>query len=135
MTLQEFIDETGIVLTSRKVVTNPHMEGSDSMDNYHVKLRAKSLGNATMRLYYSKGKGLNGVAPTADEVLDCLASDASSIENANNNFEAFCDDYGYDIDSRKAEKTFNACARQAQRLNKFLGEDYYRQLLWDVERS
>lgn len=57
MTLQEFISETGIVLTSQPADHNPHMEGSERMDNYQVKFRAKNLGNATMRLYFSKGVG------------------------------------------------------------------------------
>lgn len=133
MTLQQFIDETGIVLTSVYTSHNPHMEGSESMDNYHVKLRAKKLGNATMRLYFSKGVGLKGAVPTADEVLDCLASDASSIENAGC-FAEWASEIGYDEDSRRALKTFNTCERQAQRLNKFLGAEYYHQLLWDIER-
>jgi hypothetical protein len=133
MTLEQFITETGITITSQPADCNPHMEGSDNMDNYRVKLRAKKLGNATMRLYYSKGVGHNGAEPTADEVLDCLASDASGVENANGGFESWCDEYGY-TDSRRAEKTFKVCEREAQKLNKFLGGEYYHTLLWEIER-
>ena len=133
MTLEQFIAETGIVLTSEWVDRNPHMEDSDRMDNYKVKLRGKLLGNATMRLYYSKGVGLNGIEPTADEVLDCLASDASGIENAGS-FEDWCGECGCDTDSRKAEKIFKECEKQAERLRRFLGPDYYATLLWNIER-
>lgn len=134
MTLQEFIAETGIVITSEWTDRNPHMDGSDGMDNYHVKLRAKRLGNATMRLYFSKGYGHKGAAPTIDEVLDCLASDASGIENSPS-FNDWASDYGYDVDSRRAEKTFKTCERQADRLKRFLGESYFSQLLWEIERQ
>jgi hypothetical protein len=133
MTLNQLINETGITLTSERVSNNPHMDGSERMNNYKVKLRAKHLGNATMRLYYSKGYGHNGAEPTADEVLDCLASDASFVVNSRS-FEDWCADLGYDTDSRKAEKTFKTCERQAERLQKFLGTEYYETLLWNIER-
>lgn len=133
MTLEQFIAETGIVLTSEYADNNPHMEDSNSMDNYKVKLRGKRLGNATMRLYFSKGYGHHGVEPTAAEVLDCLASDASGVDD--NDFDDWCAEYGYETDSRRAEKTFKVCKQQAQRLNKFLGDEYYETLLWSIERQ
>lgn len=134
MTLQDFIAETGIVLNSQATSSNPHMEDSERMDNYRVKLRGKKLGNATMRLYFSKGVGHNGAEPTVDEVLDCLASDAAGIDNSRG-FDDWCSEYGYDTDSRRAEKVYRQCERQAQRLKKFLGDDCYQQLLWDIERQ
>lgn len=131
MTLQEFIDATGLVLTSQPTDRNPHMEDSGRMDNYKVKLRAKELG--TMRLYFSKGFGHQGQPPELDEVLECLASDAAGIENSGS-FEGWCGEYGYDTDSRRAARTYNNTERQADRLKQFLGEDYYQQLLWEVQR-
>jgi len=132
MTLNEFIEETGIVLTSEWTERNPHMEDSGRMDNWRVKLRNKKLGK-TMRLYFSKGVGHNGAEPTIDEVLDCLASDAAGIDNSNG-FDDWCDEYGYDPDSRRAEKIYKQCERQAERLKKFLGPDQYEQLLWNIDR-
>ena len=133
MTLIEFINETDMVLTSEMVDHNPHMDGSDIMDNYKIKLRGKRLGGSTTRLYFSKGTGHNGAVLTVGEVLDCMASDAAGIENANG-FEDWCNEYGYDADSRKAEKVFKACERQARRLKRFLGSEYYEALLWNIER-
>jgi hypothetical protein len=132
MTLQEFIDETGIASTSEWAERNPHMEDSDRMDNWRVRLRSRNTGR-TMRLYYSKGVGHNGAKPETDEVLDCLAMDASGIDNARG-FEDWCSEYGYDTDSRSAEKTYKVCIRQAERLRGFLGDDGYRVLLEDIER-
>lgn len=44
--------------------------------------------------------------PSAGSVLMCL-------EHSNpGTFEDFCDEYGYDTDSRKAEKTWRACVDQ-----------------------
>jgi hypothetical protein len=71
--------------------------------------------------------------PRAEDVLDSLASDAGSIENARF-FEDWCADFGYDTDSRKAEATYNECCRLARQLRSFLGGAAYDELLNDVER-
>lgn len=133
MTLQQFIDKLGITISNQPTGENPHMEDSGRMDNWKVKLRSKKQGT-TMRLYYSKGVGHHGAEPTADEVLDCLASDTAGIDNSNG-FNDWCSEYGYDTDSRRAEKTYRQCERQAERLKKFLGEEYYNDLLWNIERQ
>ena len=41
-------------------------------------------------------------------------------------FDAWCADFGYDTDSRKAEKTFKACEHQAARLKTFLESSLYQ---------
>jgi hypothetical protein len=61
--------------------------------------------------------------PETAEVLDCLISDASSIESSRS-FEEWADDLGYDTDSRKAEETYRACEQTARDLRAFLGDDY-----------
>lgn len=72
------------------------------------------------------------VKPKIEDVLDCLASDASSYDNARN-FEDWCSDFGYDTDSRKAEKTYNLCAELAKDLKHFL-DSHYDTLLYKVEK-
>jgi hypothetical protein len=71
--------------------------------------------------------------PEAQDILDCLASDSSSYDNARN-FEDFCSDFGYDEDSRSAEKIYNACGAIAKELKFFLGAELYEVLLYKVER-
>jgi|SRR5215472_2608761 len=61
--------------------------------------------------------------PTAADVLYCLVSDASSYENATG-FEDFCRDFGYDTDSRKAERIYRQLERQAPKVRRLLGEDF-----------
>ena len=86
-----------------------------------------------MLVYFSKGYGHHGTRPALDEVLDCLASDASGIESAHS-FDNWCSEYGYDTDSRKAEKTWRICTEQAIRLQYLLGPALYKALLWNTER-
>jgi len=66
--------------------------------------------------------------PKADEVLDCLLSDASS---AGQTFEDWCGDYGYDTDSRRAYATWEAVEQQTARLKAFLGAQYEQFLYAD----
>jgi hypothetical protein len=187
VTIEQFVADNGITITSAPVDRNPNMEGSADMDNYKVTLSRPtesgwgairafdvylngkcietvfrkdsdkpediklSLVNhdgydpeitvlkrrvprsVKMTVYFSKGTGHHGAEPTVEEVLDCLSSDAAGIENASN-FEDWCSEYGYDTDSRSAEKTFKACEHSAKRLRNFLGDDLYDQLLWHTEK-
>jgi hypothetical protein len=78
------------------------------------------------------GPALIGTPKLAD-VLDCLASDAAGFENAQS-FEDWAAEYGYDTDSRKAEKVYRTVERQAKQLRRVLGDEGYNALLWDIER-
>lgn len=67
-------------------------------------------------------------APDLANVLDCLRSDASSIDDARS-FEDWASNFGYDTDSRKAEKTYRACQDSAQALRHLLGRKAYDELM------
>lgn len=69
--------------------------------------------------------------PTVAEVLDCLASDASGADQS---FEDWCSDLGYDTDSRSAERTYNAVRQEMYDLRKLLGTADFETLLYSVER-
>jgi hypothetical protein len=59
--------------------------------------------------------------PKAADVLACLCSDVGAGEQS---FEDFCSDLGYDADSRKAEKTWKACAKLAPKIRRLLGDHF-----------
>lgn len=59
--------------------------------------------------------------PDAETVLGSLLSDASSADQS---FEDWAGDYGYDTDSRKAYATYEAVQSQTEDLQHFLGEDF-----------
>lgn len=60
--------------------------------------------------------------PTASEVLGSLLLDASADDT--DSFEEWAAEFGYDTDSRRAEKTYLACVETAKRLRHLLGDDY-----------
>lgn len=59
--------------------------------------------------------------PEAADVVSCLISDGRAGEES---FSEFCAEFGYDEDSRKAEKTWKACKLIAPRIRRLLGNDY-----------
>ena len=85
--------------------------------SYKVTLR---LGSRTLTVPFFKGSA-NMSEPSAADVLYCLCSDAYSGELS---FEHFCSEFGYDLDSRKAEATYKACVKLAPKVRKFLGEHF-----------
>jgi len=79
-------------------------------------------GKKSMRVTYKLGTGHAGNPPKLHDVLYALASDANEFCAPDvPAFEQWADNYGYDTDSRKAEKTYRACKRQSERLKTFLG--------------
>lgn len=130
MTMQEFIKAHKITMTAEWADSNPNMEDSGNMDHWKCILK---MGRKRLTVPFSMGIGHNGKAPKVEDVLDCMASDSSGIDNTTS-FEDWCADYGYDTDSRKAERTFRVCERQAQKLRAFIGDNDYETLLYDTER-
>lgn len=130
-TMTQFIAKYSIRMDAERTDTNPDMDDSTQMDHWLCTMRSRKH---SMRVHFSMGYGHNGKAPTAADVLDSLASDSASIENARD-FADWASDFGYDADSRKAERTYRACERLARRLRRFLGsDDSYQALLFDTER-
>lgn len=127
--IKKFVEENKIKMSVEYVDNNPNMNDPKWQAN-HYKVTLKYDGRQ-LTTYFSKGIGLKG-EPTTDEVLDCLASDASTINNTKY-FEDWANELGYDTDSRKAEKIFNTIERQAVKLNTLLGDDLYKELLYNTE--
>ena len=61
--------------------------------------------------------------PTLNGILSCLISDADGADALT--FEEWCSDFGYDTDSRKAERIFNECRRIAVLLQRILPREHW----------
>ena len=117
MNLATLIEECGIKSTYKVTDANPFEFNGD-----HYKVRL-TCNKRAMTLIYSKGYGHKGQPPETLEVLECLHSDCQLVETVSD-FEQWCGDLGYDTDSRKALKTYNACKNQANKLKNLLGDKY-----------
>jgi hypothetical protein len=77
-TMKAFINKHHIKIESDYADENPHMDSDRQMNHYKVKLTARIDGKRRQyTTFFSMGLGLSG-DPKAEDVLDCLASDASS---------------------------------------------------------
>jgi hypothetical protein len=128
-TIGQRIKEDKIRIEAEYSDNNPNMADETWQANHYKVLLKK--GNKQLTTYFSMGMA-HTQEPTAEDVLDSLAMDASGIENARS-FDDWCANYGYDTDSRKAEKTFKACEKQAEKLKVFLGEELYKEYLFNTE--
>lgn len=70
--------------------------------------------------YEQKKFPYNPIAPTLYDVLSSWVSDYQASEY---NFLDFCDNYGYDSDSRKAERMYHGCCEEAREVVRVLGRD------------
>lgn len=114
MQAKDFIEITGLRLMCERVAKRPDNLGNHNDSHWRCTLRC---GDRRMIFYFSKGIGHNGAIPTVPEVLECMASDISSIDQ---DFENWCADYGLDSDSRQAERTYLACQEEAEKLQYLL---------------
>ncbi len=137
--LTTYADKHGIYVESVAVPENPS-NTEWKADHWLVAFKTnKKPVLHNFRVYYSKGIGLRKkgknkffpdtpVKPTIEEVLECLQGDFQGLENSGL-FEDWADEYGYNKDSRKAEKTYETVKRQAYEFKQFVGHSAYRELL------
>ena len=93
--------------------------GDWAPDAHHYRCTL-TYGTRRMTTPFHQGSACKG-DPDLLTVLGCLFSDAQAGEDS---FEDFCSEFGYETDSRKAEKTWKSCASMNVRLHKLLGADY-----------
>jgi hypothetical protein len=124
-TLAGFIAEHGIKIdpAPNRRDSNPNMDGGTTMDHWRVTLRH---GARRYTLTFSKGSGHKGAPPTVDEVLECIQSDATYQDTP---FEEWARELGFDDDSRKAERTYNAVIKQTERARALIGDDLWAAFL------
>lgn len=121
-TLKQLIARHHIKIESKLTDTNPnfHSDSTEWMRSaHHYKVTLRAYGRQ-MTTYFSMGPALCE-DPDAEGVLDCLLSDSPACKQ---DFAEWARDLGYDEDSRKAGRTYNACLKLGTKLKQFLGEHY-----------
>lgn len=116
--LQALCDKLGIKCEATYGgVEPPEGEWGRSAHPYKVTLK---FGRRRLTTAFFMGPA-HTKEPTAADVLSCLISDGNVGEES---FEDFCNSLGYDVDSRRAEKTWRACVKMAPRVRRFLGDHF-----------
>lgn len=117
--LETFCDERGVTIECSYYSEPPPWDARD-MDGWKCRLRYQ---RRSLTVPFWMGRGHHGAEPTAGDVLGCLILDATGYENARD-FEDWCSEYGYDTDSRKAERIYKAVKASAPKIRRFLGDDF-----------
>jgi hypothetical protein len=116
MKLRTLIERDNVRADVRWTDRNPHMDCQDWPARHYVVTLKRQ--RRQMAVPFSCGLGIES-EPTAADVLDCLLSD---YYTADNTFDDWCAELGFNPDSRKAERTFKTVLRQSDRLATFLGD-------------
>jgi hypothetical protein len=127
MTYKEFCNRYNITAESEWADGNPNMDDWRDANHFKVTLMRRDPTNGVRRqmtVPFSQGYGIQG-NPTADSVLECMAMDAGYEDYT---FEEWCREFGYDDDSRKAERTFKTVQAQSKKLEQFLGSERLEEL-------
>jgi hypothetical protein len=125
--VEHFANQRDLGFECQVVYTRP--DGLMQDLAFHYKCRI-TQGRRGFTLYFSQGS-THTSPPTLGDVLRCVCDDAAGYENAGS-FEDWAGEYGYEVDSRSAEKIYRAVKRQAEQLKRVLGQDNYDYLVQDV---
>ena len=118
--LADLCNRIGLALEWAPSDRNPHMRDMPP-GSQHYKCTLE-LDGERMELRFSKGPACEyGV--TVEEVVACLCMDALGYFNVDS-FEEWAEEYGYDTDSRQAEKTYKAVANYAHEFKALCGEHF-----------
>jgi len=89
--------------------------------SYDIQLNNADLGTTMIICGWRQGTGITeGPDERPESVFDCMIGDAWGYENARS-FEEWAGEYGYDTDSRKAERIWTAVGKQTNDFLDFIG--------------
>lgn len=118
ITLKDLSTKVKLVIVSNKpkLSYDKQDEWQKKANGYRLKLIYQSR---SYTFDFWQGIGIEH-KPDVSGVLECLLSDSSVPED----FEDFCKEFGYDTDSRKAERTHKLCLKAATNMKRLLGDNY-----------
>ena len=117
MNIKSFVRQNDIkIIAEYGTVEVP--EDFKQSDPWKVTLR---MNGRQMTIPFFKGYGHGGAEPTAEEVLECLISDYSGWDSAND-FKDWASDLGLDTNSHKTKRTYQQVEKQSRKLKNFLGQ-------------
>lgn len=113
----DFLAKTGSTLSVRFLKHAKYFdEDKQSRDIYSCAIKR---GKKSYKLKFGQSifSSQKDEEPTPYDILSCLQKyDAGS-------FKDFCDNFGYDTDSRKAERAYNAICKEYKALAKMYSEE------------
>lgn len=109
--------------------------GDKEKDPYFRKLRVAFECEHGVQSYIACGNAYGGkikILPEIESVLSCLALDSNALDYAD--FEDWAKNFGYDSDSRSAEKIYKACLDTGLKMRNAFGNNQM-ELLQEILRE
>lgn len=132
MNIREYVKEKGFsveVVEDRGVLTS-----DDNWQHYAYTLKLTSGEDESMLTPWMQGLGHGGKVIDVAEVVDSLISDVWGYQVAGS-FEDWAGEYGYDTDSRKAEKSYNEIGAMADDVIRVMGgAEQFEYVATEIER-
>ena len=75
------------------------------------------MDGKSMRTMFTQSRVRGSTPPTEYDIVSCLTKSDPGT------FEDFCSEFGYDTDSRQAEKTYKAVKREWEKVARVFGAD------------
>lgn len=118
----DFLSKIGVKMTAKFIKHGKHFED----DQQYRDIYRLTLSRDQERLSVRFGQSIVGSEakeiPTAYDLLTCLTKSDPGT------FEDFCNEYGYDNDSRKAEKIYRAVVQEWEKVNRFFTSEEIEEL-------
>lgn len=109
----DFLTNTKTTMSVERTLENncPNWDNEQHIhgDEYKITFK-RGRKSASLHFWNSFMDKQNGEVPNAYDVLAAISGDFNTKDRT---FEEFCSDYGYDIDSIKASKTYAAIVKQS----------------------
>lgn len=129
--MQEYVEREGITVTAGTGVLGRDSDGWEAT-KFALTIK-RSDGRVMRRVSWRQGTGVKThPSESPADVMWALIHDARCGDTS---FDEFCQELGYESDSRKAYGAWKACRRTRDRLTEFLGEDGWNVVLDEVEED
>lgn len=123
--LEFILDAMGVNMTAQLISQRPDSLMSDMPKGSRHYACTITRGTETViSTFYSQGPAIK-TSPDLLDVLQCLLSDGSAADES---FDDWCANFGYDTDSRKAFATYELCKKTGE----MLAQGFTKQELEDL---
>ena len=125
--LSKYLDTLNIGYSRLQKASRKNSTAWDKDARHFYMVLIRQVNGKTVEIdgEYSQGSGIKELPTKADFIL-ALLKDTNSIEGCA--FEDFCASFGYDEDSRLAERTYMACVGEFEDLQRMFTKQELKKL-------
>lgn len=119
-TLTEWLEDNNVTMEATWGSDDPTPKTFEHTDAWTCEFKYQ---DRAINITFYMGLGYNGELPDILRVITCILDDSASVDNCSC-FEEWADCYGWNPDSREAERVYNACKVNADKIAYLFGDKY-----------